>query len=104
LSPPLDSNSSQSLEWGHKTNKRSIDWPTCSCKQGLDPPERDLADASRLKSAATILSFLLLIFNSYYPFCPMNLEVANEGFHIIISSKGATIPQKLYYLKDGIGR
>jgi hypothetical protein len=34
----------------------------------------------------------------------MNLEVANEGFHVIISSKGVTSPQKLHYLRDGIGR
>jgi hypothetical protein len=52
------------------------------------------ADASRLESTASILSFFLLILDVNHPLHPMDLKVANEGFHIVVPSKGATSPQE----------
>jgi hypothetical protein len=60
------------------------------------------ASAPRLKSAAAILSFSLVVINCYHSPHPVNFKVTNEGIDIIVSSESATSPQEFQYLRNGI--
>jgi hypothetical protein len=63
-----------------------------------------LAKTTRLKGAAAILSLFLYVVNSYKFPLPVNLKMADESIHIIVTGKSLTGPQKLQHLQNGIGR
>jgi hypothetical protein len=59
-----------------------------------------LAEASRLKGAASVLTLFLFIININNPLRPMNFKMANEGLHIVVPSEGATGPQEFGDLRN----
>jgi hypothetical protein len=70
---------------------------------GLTPPEPVFADTPRPKGTTSILSLSFFALNCYHFPRPMNFKVANKSFHVIIPGKGATSPQKLQHLRNGVG-
>jgi hypothetical protein len=51
-----------------------------------------LARTTRLKGTTAVLSLFFFVIDSYKLPRPVDLEVANESFHIIVTSKGLTGP------------
>jgi hypothetical protein len=58
------------------------------------------AEASHLKSAASVPSFFFFIINIINPLRPMDFKMANEGVHIVVPSEGATDPQEFGNLRN----
>jgi hypothetical protein len=52
-------------------------------------------DETGLESAAAVLSLLIFVVNSDYSLGPVNFKVMDESFHVIVTSKRPTSPQKL---------
>jgi hypothetical protein len=55
-----------------------------------------------MKGAAAILSLFFFVVDSYKFPCPVNLKMANESIHVIVTGKSATGPQKFQHLRNRI--
>jgi hypothetical protein len=58
--------------------------------------------APRLKSAAAVLSLFFFVIDCYGFPCPVNFEMMNESFHVIVLGEGAIGPQNFQHLRNGV--
>jgi hypothetical protein len=58
--------------------------------------------APRLKSAAAILSLFFFVIDCYGFSRPVDFEMTNESFYVIVPGEGATGPKKFQHLRNGV--